>query len=126
MGGREVGEFGIDTALATPSSGGKGGATKKSSKTGSAAEDAGKVGLPVHGLRVGDVVRVEEIGAGEKAAKAAAKGKTDGQTGRGGIEGVVTRVGERSVWVTCGDAGSGKQDDDSDSVQSLWGKKIWM
>jgi DNA polymerase alpha-associated DNA helicase A len=125
MGGHEVGEFGIDTALTTPSSGGKGRATKKSPKAGSTAEDVGKVTLPVHGLRVGDVVRVEEICVGEKAAKTAAKGKTDGHTGRGGVEGVVTRVGERSVWVTCGDAGSGKQDD-SDSVQSMWGKKIWM
>lgn len=116
MGGREVGEFGVDSALS--SSG------KDKNKDKDAGEE-GRVGLGAHGFRVGDVVRVEEIGAGGKTAKGKG-GKDDVKNARVGVEGVVTRVGERSIWVACGDRGApGKQDDD-EGVQELWGKKIWM
>ena len=111
MGGRDVGEFGVDSALSSGK--GKGG-------------DEGIVGLGAHGVRVGDVVRVEEIAGGVGKAKGKSDTKNKGaDSGRIGAEGVVTRVGERSVWVAFGGReGPGK--DDEEGVQELWGKKIWM
>ncbi|KAL1960547.1 hypothetical protein VTO42DRAFT_7126 [Malbranchea cinnamomea] len=122
MGGREVGEFGIDSALSNTATGGK---------SGKNAGEEGKVGFSAHGIRVGDVVRVEEIGAGGRATGGGktAKGKgtkDEKKGGRPGAEGVVTRVGEKSIWVAFGNReGPGRQDDD-EGVQELWGKKIWM
>ncbi|KAK2873634.1 hypothetical protein FQN49_002223 [Arthroderma sp. PD_2] len=116
MGGREVGEFGIDTALSGPTGRGKG-SNKGNEKDG---EDNTRLG--VHGITVGDIVRVEEVSSG-KAARS--KGGNDDEKSQGGLEGVVTRVGERAVWAAFGDRGKmGKQDDDS--VGELWGRKLWL
>ncbi|EEP75458.1 DNA helicase [Uncinocarpus reesii 1704] len=121
MGGREVGEFGVDSALKSA----------KGKKVGDMGDngDAGRDSLPAHGIRVGDVVRVEPIasgargGVGSKAGKAKV-GKDDDKTTKG-LEGVVTRVGERSVWIAFDDRGRpGKQDDEG--ADSLWGQKLWL
>lgn len=131
MGGREVGEFGVDSALSTPSGSGSGRKSRKGKKggAGNAVDEDGAsasaVGLGAHGIRVGDVVKVEEIGAGGRSDKTA-KGKESNEEGRGGVEGVVTRVGERSVWVACSDRGGTGKPDHDHGVQELWGKKVWM
>lgn len=105
MGGLEVGEFGADNAVA-----------------GGRDEDGdGRITLGSHGMRSGDVVRVEETasgGRGKKEGKDGGKDKSDSN----GLEGVVTRVGDRSVWVAFGERGQKSEE----SVQELWGKKLWM
>ncbi|KAI5308843.1 hypothetical protein KEM55_004728 [Ascosphaera atra] len=141
MGGREVGEFSGDSAVGTGSSSGTGGSkgktTKGKGKGGSSAnnDDAGGAeGLGSHGIRVGDVVRVEDIASGGRGTKDKSKSKgkdekkAEGDDGNG-IEGVVIRVGDRSVWVAFGSSGSGNASsasDDSPSVSDLYGKKLWM
>lgn len=105
MGGLEVGEFGADSAV-----------------PGSRDEDGdGRIRLGSHGMRSGDVVRIEEIaagGRGKKEGEDSGKDKSD----RNGLEGVVTRVGDRSVWVAVGERGQRSEE----SVEELWGKKLWM
>ncbi|OAL74414.1 DNA helicase [Trichophyton violaceum] len=110
MGGREVGEFGLDTALSS------------SGRAKGASKDEDNTRLGVHGITVGDIVRVEEIASGKTAAKSEA-GHDDDKNQRG-LEGVVTRVGERSIWAAFGDRGKGKQDEDG--VDELWGRKLWL
>ncbi|OAL66072.1 DNA helicase [Trichophyton rubrum] len=110
MGGREVGEFGLDTALSS------------SGRAKGASKDEDNTRLGVHGITVGDIVRVEEIASGKTAAKSKA-GQDDDKNQRG-LEGVVTRVGERSIWAAFGDRGKGKQDEDG--VDELWGRKLWL
>ncbi|KMU92275.1 hypothetical protein CIHG_10119 [Coccidioides immitis H538.4] len=124
MGGREVGEFGVDAALKSA----------KGKKTGEGAlptgnGDGARESLPAHGIRVGDVVRVEPIvsgargGSGSKAGKGKV-GKDDADVTKG-LEGVVTKIGERSVWVAFDERGRpGKQDDDG--AAGLWGQKLWL
>jgi DNA polymerase alpha-associated DNA helicase A len=112
LGGRVVGEFGADAAIATKN----------------ADVDNGKNGEPqlgTHGIRVGDVVRVNEIGgAGKKVGKEKDKGGKDATKGP---EGVVTRVGERGVWVAFGQRGGGaRSKEDDEAIEELWGKKLWL
>ncbi|DAA77514.1 TPA_exp: hypothetical protein A8136_6060 [Trichophyton benhamiae CBS 112371] len=110
MGGREVGEFGLDTALSG------------SGRAKGASKDEDNTRLGVHGITVGDIVRVEEIASGKTTAKS--KAGQDDEKGQRGLEGVVTRVGERSIWAAFGDRGKGKQDEDG--VDELWGRKLWL
>ncbi|WEW57348.1 DNA helicase [Emydomyces testavorans] len=123
MGGREVAEFGVDVALR----GGKGKKSGERSATGD--NDSQGDGLPAHGIRVGDVVRVEAIVSGARNSAGSKGGK--GKVGKGGekttkdLEGVVTRVGERSVWVAFNEVERpGKQDDEG--ADTLWGQKLWL
>ncbi|PGH27607.1 hypothetical protein AJ80_00620 [Polytolypa hystricis UAMH7299] len=127
MGGREVGEFGADSAI------GSLGKSKSSTEAGNGRNDSdgGRVRLGAHGIRVGDIVRVEDVSSSGRGA-----GGTKGGRGKGikeeerkdkSHEGVVTRVGERSVWVAFGDKGPGGQrKQDGESVDVLWGKKLWL
>ncbi|EFE37584.1 hypothetical protein TRV_07762 [Trichophyton verrucosum HKI 0517] len=110
MGGREVGEFGLNTALSG------------SGRAKGASKDEDNTRLGVHGITVGDIVRVEEIASGKTTAKS--KAGQDDEKGQRGLEGVVTRVGERSIWAAFGDRGKGKQDEDG--VDELWGRKLWL
>ncbi|KAM5441463.1 putative DNA helicase [Microsporum ferrugineum] len=117
MGGREVGEFSLDTALSGP---GRAKGTGKGVEREEKGEDGARLG--VHGITVGDIVRVEEISSGKTTTRSKA-GKDDERSQRG-LEGVVTRVGERSIWAAFGGRGKGKQDDDG--VDELWGRKLWL
>jgi DNA polymerase alpha-associated DNA helicase A len=82
LGGRTVLELSLDPAVAHPTPGGKGVAD-----------------LPEHSIRTGDIVRVSEL------AKGSAKRKDVEVLKAKGVEGVVTRVGERAVWVAIGKEG---------------------
>lgn len=124
MGGREVGEFGIDAALKT-AKGNRGGGVDGATKSG----DCGKESLPAHGIRVGDVVRIEAILSGARGVSSAKFGKgkvgKDEEKSAKGLEGVVTRVGERSLWVAFDERGrGGKQEDEG--ADTLWGQKLWL
>lgn len=138
MGGREVGEFSGDAAVTSSSGAGK---VKGKEKGKNATTSSGMRGgsdapaLGSRGIRVGDVVRVEDItGAGRgsgsgksKAKDAKSENKGDGATG---IEGVVTRVGERSIWIAFGSSGGGgggsSGSDNSQSITDFYGKKLWL
>ncbi|KAE8386644.1 P-loop containing nucleoside triphosphate hydrolase protein [Aspergillus alliaceus] len=115
LGGRVVGEFGADSAVSA----------KIDEKNGKGGEPQ----LGAHGIRVGDVVRVNEIGGSGKKDKV---GKEKGKDGKGeapkGPEGVVTRVGERSIWVAFGQRGGngGRSKEDDEAIEELWGKKLWV
>ena len=76
---------------------------------------SGNDDVPEHGIRAGDIVRVSEQpkGGAKKRDAEALKSK--------GAEGVVTRVGQRAVWVAVGKDGS-KDDDDVDAL----GEKLWL
>lgn len=141
MGGREIGEFSGDAAVTSSSGAGKakGKEKGKNATTSSAAKGGGDApALGSHGIRVGDVVRVEDIaGAGRgsgsgksKAKDAKGENKSDSATG---IEGVVTRVGERSIWIAFGSSGGGggggggsSGSDNSQSITDFYGKKLWL
>ncbi|KAL4884238.1 P-loop containing nucleoside triphosphate hydrolase protein [Aspergillus karnatakaensis] len=111
MGGRLVGEFAADSAILS-----------SSGKEGDEPDD-GKVKLGQHGIRVGDIVRVNEVASGTKKVVGKDKDKEKGK----GPEGVVTRVGESSVWVAFGQSGAGGKSKDEDEVlEELWGKKLWF
>ncbi|KAL4946047.1 hypothetical protein BDV06DRAFT_218754 [Aspergillus oleicola] len=130
LGGRIVGEFSADAAVTNSSSkkdrGGKEGGDEPNSKS------DGKPKLGAHGIRVGDVVRVSEIGGSGKKDKTVGKDKEKEKDGKGkngkGPEGVVTRVGESSVWVAFGQSGGGgrAKDEDEEVVEELWGRKLWF
>ena len=110
-----VGEFGADAAIAQKGADGD-------------KRDNGEVKLGAHGIRVGDVVRVNEIGSGPAGGKKAGGGK-DKAVGKekGGPEGVVTRVGERRSWVALGQVGGGgRSKEDDEAIEELWGKKLWL
>ncbi|KAK2753468.1 hypothetical protein FQN54_007858 [Arachnomyces sp. PD_36] len=114
MGGRVVGEFGADAAMS-------------SSKKGEEARDGGEARLGVHGIRVGDVVRVCDVAASSSSRKAG-KGKdkdADSEDSQG-VEGVATRVGDRSAWVAFGAKGKGGNTKEEEAVEDLWGKKLWL
>ncbi|EQL32015.1 hypothetical protein BDFG_05737 [Blastomyces dermatitidis ATCC 26199] len=124
MGGREVGEFGVDSAIGSGARGGKDG------EGAGGGGDGGAERLGAHGMRVGNIVRVEDVAAGARggAGSGRAKGakEEEGRKGRA-LEGVVTRVGERSVWVAFGgQGGAAGKGRDEESVEDLWGKKVWM
>lgn len=95
LGGRSVVELGLDSSVV--------------------AKDA-KGELPEHGIRTGDIVRVGEM------PKGTAKKKEVSELKGRGVEGVVTRVGQRAVWVALGkDASSG-----SDDVEGVPDGKLWL
>ncbi|OJJ96948.1 hypothetical protein ASPACDRAFT_34133 [Aspergillus aculeatus ATCC 16872] len=130
LGGRLVGEF-VPDAATTSSNSSKGGG-----EGGNNGKDDGRLRLPAHGIRVGDVVRCLEISNSSSSA-GAKKGKKDGGGGGGGggggskaPEGVVTRVGEGAIWVAFGQQGAaasaaGKKEED-EGVEELWGKRVWF
>lgn len=93
LGGKTVLKLGLDPAVASAEKGGS--------------------DLPEHGIRTGDIVRLGEQPSGwaKKKDKAEMKGK--------GVEGVVTRVGERAVWVALG-KGSGSDEDVDIPSGKLW------
>ncbi|EER45641.1 insulin II gene enhancer-binding protein rip1 [Histoplasma capsulatum H143] len=121
MGGREVGEFGVDSAIGFGARGGK------DSNGDGGNGDGGAQRLGAHGMRVGDVVRVEDVAAGTRGGGGRARGSKEEERKEKALEGVVTRVGERSIWVAFGGqrvaGGKGRNEE---SVEDLWGKKVWM
>lgn len=92
LGGRSVVELGLDSAVISKDSKGE---------------------LPEHGIRTGDIVRLGEMpkGTAKKKEVSELKGK--------GVEGVVTRVGERAVWVALGKEGG-------DDVEAVPDGKLWL
>jgi len=86
LGGRTVLELSLDPAVAHPTPDRKGGTD-----------------LPEHSIRTGDIVRVSEL------AKGSAKRKDVEALKAKGVEGVVTRMGERAVWVAIGKEGGGDE-----------------
>lgn len=114
-----VGEFGADPATATAT------ATKGKDKD---EKGSGEARLGAHGIRVGDVVRVNDIGSGAKRT-GKDKEKDKGRDGGKGLEGVVTRVGERAVWIAFGQRGGNtgsRSREDDEAIEELWGKKLWL
>ncbi|KAJ9630042.1 hypothetical protein H2204_008697 [Knufia peltigerae] len=94
LGGRSVVELGLDSALVGKDSKGE---------------------LPEHGIRTGDIVSLGEMpkGSAKKKEVSDLKGK--------GVEGVVTRVGERAVWVALG-----KESSNGDTVENVPDGKLWL
>ncbi|EYE91306.1 putative DNA helicase [Aspergillus ruber CBS 135680] len=118
LGGRVVGEFGADPATAT--------ATKGKDKD---EKGNGEAGLGAHGIRVGDVVRVNDIGSGAKRTGKEKEKDKSKDNGAKGLEGVVTRVGERAVWIAFGQRGGNtgsRSREDDEAIEELWGKKLWL
>ncbi|KAJ5245681.1 hypothetical protein N7489_005777 [Penicillium chrysogenum] len=109
LGGRVVGEFAPDPAVASDES--------------RAADGTPRLGS--HGIRVGDVVRVSDVtGPGKKVGKD--KDKEKEKDAEKGVEGVVTRTGDRAVWIAFGrQGGGGMSKEDDEAVGELWGKKVW-
>lgn len=93
LGGKTVLELGLDPAIASAETGGS--------------------DLPQHAIRTGDIVRLSEQPSG------AAKKKVMTEMRRKGAEGVVTKVGERAVWVALG-KGSGSEEDVDIPSGKLW------
>lgn len=93
LGGKTVVELGLDPAVASSGQGG--------------------LDLPEHGIRTGDIVRLSEQPSG------GAKKKEKTEMKMKGAEGVVTRVGERAVWVALGKGSSSEEDADIPSGK-LW------
>lgn len=98
LGGRSVVELALDPAVV--------------------AKDS-KGDMPEHGIRTGDIVRVGEMpkGTAKKKEVVELKGK--------GVEGVVTRVGERAVWVALGKDGGGSNGG-GDEVEGVPDGKLWI
>ncbi|KAL6247809.1 hypothetical protein RBB50_005157 [Rhinocladiella similis] len=94
LGGRFVVELALDSAVISKDSKGE---------------------LPEHGVRTGDIVSLGEM------PKSSAKKKEVSDLKGKGVEGVVTRVGERAVWVALGKEGS-----NSDSVENIPDGKLWL
>lgn len=121
MGGRLVGEFVGDPAMAGSSKG------RDKDEAGGGGQD-GRLGA--HGIRVGDVVRVNDISGGKKGGKDKDKDKKDSGAGAGkALEGVVTRVGEKGIWIAFGQRGGNvgsRSKEDDEAVEELWGKKLWL
>lgn len=76
---------------------------------------AGSDDIPEHGIRTGDIVRVGEQPKGGVKKRDAEALKTKG------VEGVVTRVGQRALWVA-----AGKSDNAGDSDVDALGEKLWL
>lgn len=125
LGGRIVGEFAPDPAVSTTGSNGRGNDAGKDDSDGTPR-------LGAHGIRVGDVVRVNDTaGAGAKKLgkeKGDAAKKSDAQPK--GPEGVVTKVTEKGVWVAFGQrgggGGGGRSKEEDEAIEELWGKKLWL
>lgn len=110
MGGRVVGEFAPDPAIA--------------SKGESGAGD-GQPRLGSHGIRVGDVVRVSDVSAAAKKEKVGKDKDKDGKDTKG-AEGVVTRTGDKAIWIAFGSrGGGGRSKEEDEAIEELWGKKLW-
>lgn len=76
--------------------------------------------LPEHGIRTGDIVRVGQQPRG------GARKKEVGELKARAVEGVVTRVGERGVWVA---VGGGKDDANADAEGEFLGEgggRLWL
>lgn len=119
-----VGEFTADPAMTSTS-------TKSEDNGNERVDSEGRPRLGAHGIRVGDIVRVNDISsrAGKKSGSGKEKGRDAAKSAGSltGAEGVVTRVGDRSVWVAFGQrGGSGRSKDDDEAVEELWGKKLWL
>ncbi|KAJ5648607.1 hypothetical protein N7490_004979 [Penicillium lividum] len=105
LGGRVVGEFAPDPAIASTES------------------TDGQPRLGSHGIRVGDVVCVNDVSAGAKKV-----GKDKGKDGEAkGPEGVVTRVSDKAIWIAFGQRGGGtRSKEDDEAIEELWSKKLWV
>lgn len=75
--------------------------------------------LPQHGIRTGDIVRVGEIPKGNAKKKEVADLKSKG------VEGVVTRVDQRAIYVAAGKASGDGNDNDSD-LDTLSSSRVWL
>lgn len=122
LGGRVVGEFTPDPATTSRS-------RSRDEDTSRTADGQPRLGS--HGIRVGDVVRVNDVASGSVGKKTGKdKGKDGAKDGaKGGPEGVVTRVGDRGVWIAFGQrggGGGGRSKEDDEAIEELWGKKLWM
>ncbi|KAJ5724497.1 hypothetical protein N7493_006225 [Penicillium malachiteum] len=108
LGGRVVGEFAPDPAIASTESA------------------DGQPRLGSHGIRVGDVVRVNDVaGPAKKVGKEKEKEKGKDSV-KGGPEGVVTRVNDKGIWIAFGQQGGGtRSKEDDEAIEELWGKKLW-
>ncbi|KAN0077909.1 P-loop containing nucleoside triphosphate hydrolase protein [Elaphomyces granulatus] len=109
MGGRVVGEFAADTALS-------------STPDHSRGNTDGRPLLGMHGIRVGDILRVMVVASG--ASKKPIRDKTTDLSKA--PEGVVTKASEKSICIAFGQSGVGdasKHDDEG--VEELWSKKLW-
>lgn len=91
LGGKTVVELALDSAV----TGGKDGDGR----------------LPEHDIRAGDIVRVGDLPAG------GARKKEHEELKAKGVEGVVTRIGERAVWVALGKDG---REEEEVSSGRLW------
>ncbi|KGO48656.1 hypothetical protein PEX1_002750 [Penicillium expansum] len=110
LGGRVVGEFAPDPAVASEESRSVDGTPR----------------LGSHGIRVGDVVRVSDIAGAGKKVGGKDKDKEKDKDAEKGVEGVVTRTGDRAVWIAFGrQGGGGMSKEDDEAVEELWGKKLW-
>jgi len=79
------------------------------------ATSSGDGDLPEHGLRTGDIVIVSEQPSG--SAKKREVKELEGK----GCRGVVTRVGQRAVWVALdGEGGAGGED------RVVGAKRLWV
>ncbi|KAJ5154709.1 uncharacterized protein N7500_010148 [Penicillium coprophilum] len=109
LGGRVVGEFAPDPAVTSDEFRSEDGTPRFGS----------------HGLRVGDVVRVSDVaGTGKKVGGKDKEKDKDAE--KGGPEGVITRTGDRAVWIAFGrPGGGGMSKEDDEGVEELWGKKLW-
>lgn len=119
LGGRVVGEFAPDPAVASGKS--------QSQDKGDARPADGQPRLGSHGIRVGDVVRVSDVSAGTVKKVGKDKGKDGAKDeSKGGPEGVVTRVGDRAIWIAFGQrGGGGRSKEEDEAIEELWGKKLW-
>ncbi|KAJ5916148.1 hypothetical protein N7504_000163 [Penicillium tannophilum] len=106
LGGRVVGEFAPDPAIASSES------------------SDGQPRLGTHGLRVGDVVRVNDVSTGTKKV---GKDKPKDGADVKGPEGVVTRVSDKAIWIAFGQRGGGaRSKEDDEVIEELWSKKLWV
>ncbi|KAJ5989548.1 hypothetical protein N7481_004758 [Penicillium waksmanii] len=117
LGGRVVGEFAPDPAVS-------------SGKSDNDRASDGQPRLGSHGIRVGDVVRVNDVSAGNAKKIGKDKGKDGGskeQKDKSGPEGVVTRVNDKAIWIAFGQQGKGggTSKEDDEAIEELWGKKLW-
>lgn len=109
LGGRTVVELGIDSAYTPTNSknGGKGNSGRSNDE------------LPEHGIRTGDIVRVGQM------PKGGAKKKEVSELKDKGVEGVVTRVGEKAIWVAAGKGGDDATKNESD-IDALASNRLWV
>jgi DNA polymerase alpha-associated DNA helicase A len=115
LGGRLVVELSLDSSISGLSSSKSSKSTSKSSSKTAGGESGGEGDLPEHGIRTGDIVSIAEQVAGS------AKKKELKEIERRGVKGVVTRLGQRAVWVAV-DVENGRDEDEGID----WGKRVWI